>query len=478
MRVLPWERRFLRGALAPGRSSAALSIGRGGGKTTFVAAVACSALDGPLAARRGEVVICASSFGQARIAFEHIVGFMADKLRDRATWRVLDNSNSALIEHRVSGSRVRCIASDPRRMHGLAPVLVLADEPAQWEPAKRDRALAALFTGLGKIPDSRFWSLGTRPDSGDHWFSKELRSADHVQVYAAPSRLPIGQRRTWIRANPSLPWMPHLEAKIRAEAVRAKADPALMPAFEALRLNRGMPDTGRSVLLDARTWERIEAPPEVVAQLMSGEFVLGMDLGSSAAMSAAAGFWPETGALLAIACFPELPGLPERGIRDGVGGRYVLMEREGSLIVAGRRVSDVPSLLQTVLSSWGRPSAIVADRWRDAELRDALDVAGFPPAAFVSRGMGWRDGAADVRGFRAACLGGRVFPARSLLMRSAMSEARVVGDTAGNEKLAKGAAGGRRAYARDDAAAAAILAVAEGERRRLKPSTAGRFAVA
>ena len=146
--------------------------------------------------------------------------------------------------------------------------------------------------------------------------------------------------------------------------------------------------------------------------------------------------------------------------------------------MAGRRVSDVPTLLQTVLASWGRPSVIVADRWRDAELRDALEVAGFPPAAFVTRGQGWRDGGIDVRKFRAACLAGRVFPARSLLMRSAMAEARVVGDTAGNEKLAKGAAGGRRAYARDDAAAAAILAVAEGERRRLKPTTASRFAVA
>ena len=38
-------------------------------------------------------------------------------------------------------------------------------------------------------------------------------------------------------------------------------------------------------------------------------------------------------------------------------------------------------------------------------------------------------------------------------------------DPAGNEKLAKGREGWRRANARDDAAAAAILAVAEGSRR-------------
>ena len=46
-----------------------------------------------------------------------------------------------------------------------------------------------------------------------------------------------------------------------------------------------------------------------------------------------------------------------------------------------------------------------------------------------------------------------------------MSEARAVGDPAGNWKLAKHSQGGRRVLARDDAAAAAVLAVAVGRRR-------------
>ena len=47
-----------------------------------------------------------------------------------------------------------------------------------------------------------------------------------------------------------------------------------------------------------------------------------------------------------------------------------------------------------------------------------------------------------------------------------MSEAMVVADPAGNQKLAKATEGGRRKNARDDAVAGAILAVAEMERRR------------
>ena len=47
--ILPWERRFLAGALAPGVGEASLSLARGGGKSTFTAALAAAALDGPLA---------------------------------------------------------------------------------------------------------------------------------------------------------------------------------------------------------------------------------------------------------------------------------------------------------------------------------------------------------------------------------------------------------------------------------------------
>ena len=68
----------------------------------------------------------------------------------------------------------------------------------------------------------------------------------------------------------------------------------------------------------------------------------------------------------------------------------------------------------------------MADRWREAELRDALAASGVPPAAFEARGMGYRDGAEDVRGFRRACADGRVAPVPLLLLRSAMAEARTV----------------------------------------------------
>ena len=465
--VLPWEARFVRGAFRPGVRSAALAIARGNGKTTLVAGVACAHIDGPLVQRRGEVVCVASAFGQARIIFEHVLAFMRPAMMaEPGRWRVQDSANLAMIEDKRTGAKVRCIGSDPRRAHGLAPVLILADEPAQWPHTSREAMLAALATARGKIPDSRFVALGTRPADPEHWFSKMLAgSAVFAQSHAAGPDDPPFRLRTWRKANPSLDHMPDLAETIRGEGADARRDPALLPGFRALRLNLGVSDIETAMLLDAATWQRIETPDRPDA---AGAYVLGMDLGDGAAMSAAAGYWP-SGRLEAVAAFPALPDLRERGLRDGVGALYLDMVRRNELILTPGRAVSVELLLHEALDRWGRPAAIVADRYRETDLRQALDRVGFPQAGFTLRGMGFRDGAEDVRLFRRACLEGKVAPGRSLLLRSALAEARTVADPAGNEKLAKGVEGRRRRRARDDAAAAAILAVAEGLRRGDRP---------
>ena len=103
--VLPWQRRFVRHAFALGVQSAALSVGRGNGKSALLSGIAAATLDGPLAVSRGETVIVASSFEQARIAFEHVVAFMGDKLEDRQRWKVWDTAQQARIEDRKTGAR-------------------------------------------------------------------------------------------------------------------------------------------------------------------------------------------------------------------------------------------------------------------------------------------------------------------------------------------------------------------------------------
>ena len=461
-RLLPWQRRFLRG-FERHDGDVALSIGRGNGKTTLIAGIACATLDGPLMQRRAETVICASSFSQGRIAYEHVLSFLRERdhdLDDRKRWRLQDSQNAATIEDRRTGARVRCIGSDPSRAHGLAPALVVADEPAQWPPTTSEKMRAALATSMGKIDGSRFVTLGTRPADASHWFQTMLDGgAGYAQSHHAREDDPPFHKRTWLRANPSMPIMPALEKRIRQEAADARRDPSLLAGFRALRLNLGIDDTLQSTLLDAGTWAAAEGDAE-----RRGGFVLGIDLGGSASMSAACAYFWASGRLEAFGCFPRDPDLRERGLRDGVGRLYMDMLRREELILAGGRVADIAGLLAEVLRRWGAPAAIAADRWRIKELADCLDAARFPRCALIERGQGFKDGGEDVNDFRTATLRGRVIPVPSLLMRSAMGEARVAMDAAGNAKMMKFGAG-KRSRGRDDAAAAGVLAVAVGERR-------------
>ena len=122
--VLPRQRCFVHGALAPGGHSAALSVARGNGKEALLSGIAAATPDEPLAVPRGETVIVALSFEQARIAFEHVVAFIGDCLAGQRRWNVWDTAQQARVEDGLTGSLVRLIGSDPRRAHGLAPVLV------------------------------------------------------------------------------------------------------------------------------------------------------------------------------------------------------------------------------------------------------------------------------------------------------------------------------------------------------------------
>ena len=218
-------------------------------------------------------------------------------------------------------------------------------------------------------------------------------------MHAARPDDPPFQRRTIRRANPSYDHLPSLQRQLAAEVEAARRDPDALASWRALRLNGGTDDTEVSVLVDADTWADLTGGAPAI-----GRYVLGLDLGQNAAMSAAAAYWP-AGRLEALAVFPEVPPLAERGLSDGVGDLYRRMAERGELLQAGRRVSDVRALLGEVLSRWGRPAVIVADRWREAELRQALESVRFPLADLSVRGQGFKDGGEDVRRFRRADAG-------------------------------------------------------------------------
>ena len=146
------------------------------------------------------------------------------------------------------------------------------------------------------------------------------------------------------------------------------------------------------------------------------------------------------------------------------------MHDRGELTVLGDKTVPVAAWLAEVMRHVQGESiaAITMDRYKQSELGEGIDKSGIR-APLVWRGQGFRDGGEDCERFRRATYDGRVKSRPSLLLRSAFADAVCLRDPANNLKLAKARSNGRI-----DAAAATVLAVAEGARITARPKAKAR----
>ena len=471
LEVMSWQRDFLRGAFREGVSVAGLSMARGNAKSATVAGLATAAVhpEGPLHVERGHTVIVAGSLAQAESAFSHVAWFLRAlgvDLGDRKTWRYQHNRVALRVEHVATGARVECRGAVPDLLHGLAPRLILADEPAKWARAQGRKMFTALETSLGKVEGGRLLALGTRPAMEGHWFARLLDDpgeGEYSLCYSAPEGSDPWDPATWAKANPSLgcPGFSTLAATVAAEARKARKDPALRPGFMAYRLNMGTSEVDEGLVLDLGVYRERCETEDLPAR--SGPWYLGLDLGGQMSMSAAAAYWPESGRLEVFGAWPGEPSLAERGAAHHVADLYERMAKEGGLIILGVHSVSASALLAEALSRWGRPAGITADYWRVDDMKEALVRLGLNLIPFEASRNNYQDGGARMNEFRRAVRDGEVATAPSLLLRAALAEARTRSFD-GMERLAAGSSGGRRQLSRDDALAASILAVSSGAR--------------
>lgn len=469
LRLAPFQRQFLAGALDPAHDVAALSIGRGNAKSALSAGTALAHLLGITDSQpRRDIIIAAKTRDQARTCWQFAASFclsLPDEYQAQLTFR---RSPRLEIEWDGDGGGhvIRAIAADGKAALGSGPTLVIMDERGHWPLDRGDELEAALMTGLGKRRGKALLISTSAPDDA-HPFSRWLDQpppGTYVQEHRPPPGLPADDRDSILIANPgaehgvgaSVEW---LQASARRAIARGGST---LAGFRLYHRNERVSAETRDVLLTVDQWLAAEVetlPPR------EGPVVVGIDLGGSASMSAAAFYWPLTGRLECWGTFPGSPGLLDRGQADGVGSRYVDMAERGELTTLGDKTVPVAPWLGEVMRriEGETVAALVADRYKQAEVGEAIQRAGIT-APIVWRGMGFRDGSEDIERFRRAVFDGDVRTAPSLLMRSAMADAVCLRDPANNLKLAKA-----RSTGRIDPAAAAVLAVAEGARQRARP---------
>lgn len=213
----------------------------------------------------------------------------------------------------------------------------------------------------------------------------------------------------------------------------------------------GAPD--REMLCTPSDWQRLIVP---VLPERRGAVVVGLDLGGSASMTAAALFWPLSGRLECYGAFPNDPPLDERGVGDGCGGLYCEMQARGELQVFPGKTTPVDQFLSTLASriAGSDVACMAADRFRKAEVLQVLENADIG-WSIDWRGQGWLDGSEDVRGAQKEIYEARPKTVENLMLENAIAESAILRDPAGNPKLDRAHRRGRI-----DAIQATVLALA------------------
>ena len=475
VRLAPFQRQFIEGALAPDTAAAVLSIGRGNGKSAITAGLGLGGLlgiwdDQP----RREIIAAARTRDQGRIIWDFVAGFAASlpmELQRQITYR---RAPRLEIEFAGNGGGhvLRVIAADGKSALGGAPTMAILDERGHWAADRGDELEHALLSGLGKRA-GRAFLISTSASDDAHAFSRWIddpAQGTYVQEHRPAPGLPADDLDSLLIANPGAPHgiggsLEWLEAQARRAIARGGSS---LTSFRLYNRNERVSGEARDLLITLDEWLACEAddlPPR------QGGVVIGIDLGGSAAMTAAAFYWPDTGRLECHGTFPSMPNLLDRGQSDGVAGRYVEMQDRGELSVLGDKTVPVAPWLASVMQHVEGENviAVTMDRYKQAELSEGLQRAGVR-APCVWRGQGFRDGGEDVERFRRAAFDGKVKAKPSLLLRSAFADAVCLRDPANNLKLAKA-----RSTGRIDAAAASVLAVAQGARIAAQPKAKARM---
>ncbi|MYE00870.1 MAG: hypothetical protein F4Y03_06250 [Alphaproteobacteria bacterium] len=407
---------------------------------------------------------CARKNGKSGLIAAVILGFLApDGPLRRENWRGLVVSMTGAlagelrrqVEEIVAASSIQCVevrrSPAPGRLVGISGTVdILAADKASGHAAGAD---LAIIDEAGLLPERRrpLWDAISTAVSGrdgrivgisvlgDGPMFREALDRDgepgiYVRRYEAPADCDLSDPAAWAAANPGLADGIKSPGYMEHKAREAVSNPASAAGFRSLDLNQPIAPTVELVC-DVEQWRRVESDqvPE-----RGGRCFLGVDLGGSVSLTAAAALW-ETGRL---ECWVAIPSEPEplaRGRRDGVGDAYVRAIDGGHLTVCGRLIVDARAFLAGVLDAVPRDVVIGCDRYRKAELLEVLAALDKTPTVRW-RGVGasaTADGSYDVRAFQTAIAERTIRTAAQPMMRLALAGAAVRRDANGNPALDK-----------------------------------------
>lgn len=238
MKLGRFQRKWIRKILGdPAIMAAILSLPRGNGKSTLLAAIAVWATFDRCVSGIPDVPIVATTVGQAIKSVYSVAVAMVEaepELRNRC--KLYTAISDTRIEA-LGGGKCYPIANDPDTLQGLDPTVAIMDEIG-FQPLA---SYNSLFLASGKREWSKILAIGTPGFDQDNalwWLRSKIQDGARLAgvdftEYAADENCDITDERQWHKANPAL-----VEGFMRLDALRAAAGLSLEAHFRIFRLGQ------------------------------------------------------------------------------------------------------------------------------------------------------------------------------------------------------------------------------------------------
>lgn len=441
---------------------ALLEVARGNGKTTVGAAVGLRGLTRKVAPL---VIGAATDREAAGIVFGDAARMVRANPKLLEHLKIIDSTKRILRKDDFAGKYL-VISSEAPRAHGYHPDVVIFDE-LHTQP---DRDLwDVLATSQINLADALMFAITTagydRTSICWQIHEQALRACDDralapdllAAIYAAEDGDDIEDPMVWKKANPNL-GVSVVEANLRAEALRAKRDPAFLNTFMRLHLNVWTEQDIR--WMPMREWDACAGMVDEPA-LVGKPCFMGLDLAQVNDLTALALLFPpaerDTGTYDVLMRFYA----PESVLRDRAD--YQVWRDRGLLTITPGAATNYAFVRDDIikLASKYQVQKLAYDRFLAGQLALELKDEGLPVEPF---GQGYRSMSDPTKGLMRLVLSRRLRHGGHDVLRWNASNLVVTQDPAANLKPDKS-----KASEKIDGAVALIMAlgVEMGERVEL-----------
>ena len=232
IKLLPFQKAFIKNAFRPEIRTAALSAPRGNSKSFLGSKIVIDAILNP--AYQGlEIVLISGSIEQARHVFNPVRKYLEEN--HPGEYRFIDAQRSLGITHKTDKTRLKVLSSNPKTSLGLVGCpLVVCDEPGSWHANAGDLLFRSIQTAMGKVGSPlRAVFLGTlSPGQPGQWWHEMIRRGCNKTTYVMNFQASENQLEKWdtwpvIRqCNPLMSRFPESRKVLLNERDEARNDPA------------------------------------------------------------------------------------------------------------------------------------------------------------------------------------------------------------------------------------------------------------